>query len=75
MEPEEANDDEITYIRDLLSELAEMATARGDRILAYLIAMAWLHAWEVERKLAQRQGEKKVNTGLSCILLASAIAF
>ena len=71
MQPQEAIDDEIAYIRDLLSGLADMAMERGDRTLAHLIAMAWLRAWEVERRI---QDQLTKHASLNCILLTSALA-
>jgi len=71
VQPQEANDDEITYIRDLLSGLADMAKERGDRTLTHLIAMAWLHAWEVERRIKDQVVE---HADLNCILAMSVLA-
>ena len=71
MPPDDTSHYEITYIREMLSELTDMATARGDRILARQIAMAW----ELECKLAMRQWRQQAHSLLNWLLVMSPVAF
>ena len=51
MNTNELHDDQLIFIREMLSDLSRIANAEGYRMLSHLIGMACLEAWEMERKL------------------------
>ena len=50
MNTNELHDDQLIFIREMLSDLSRIANAEGYRMLSHLIGMACLEAWEMECK-------------------------
>ena len=50
MNTNELHDDQLIFIREMLSDLSRIANAEGYRMLSHLIGMACLEDWEMECK-------------------------